>query len=185
MIEAFGRDKFKPDPDTVPAIDKRWIEVRNVREQARKARLLNDPKAQEKAASVGADLYVIHPKTKERALMNDTVRVDFLERIENYIAADGDADLRRRGIDPSKLSFEQRYYEQLGGDKLLKELEQRGLNPYMDDKLQHRITDLLAYQAYVKLGGDDAYVELGCPQNKDVTLSNRVDFMRTKLKLRG
>ena len=185
VIEALGRDKFKPDPDTIPAIDKRWIEVRNVREQARKARLLNDPKAQEKAASVGADLYVIHPKTKERALMNDTVRVDFLERIENYIAADGDADLRRRGIDPSKLSFEQRYYEQLGGDKLLKELEQRGLNPYMDEKLQHRITDLLAYQEYVKLGGDDAYVGLGCPQNKDVTLSNRIDFMRTKLKLRG
>lgn len=182
VIAEVGIDKFDVDPNTIAEIDQRWSKVSGVREDLRNARLLKDPELDRKASSVGAEFVIVNNKN-ERKPMSEVGRKDLARKIDDYLNAGGDDDLRRRGLDPKKMSFEERYYAHLGGDALIAELKERGLNPYDGPKLEIRISDLLAYREYVKLGGDDVYVALGCPQNKEITLDYRVTMMTGKLKL--
>jgi hypothetical protein len=110
-------------------------------------------------------------------------RAQVAGQVDRYIARGGDAALKRAGKSPSELTFEQKYFESLGGDELIEELKRKNLNPCDGAKLDYKIGELEDYALYVELGGDDAYVRLGGAQNKELTLNNRVKAMQSKLKL--
>jgi hypothetical protein len=182
MVAEVGLKNFPTDPNTISDIGKRRIEVLNERDKKRAKEVLGDPALGKKMKKVGADFLVVGKDGKKREVAEST-KLKRVAQVDRYIASGGDDALKSRGKSPSKMSFEEKYYESLGGDTLLKDLERMGLNPYDGDRLEWKISDLEAYHEYVKLGGDEAYVRLGGAQNKEVGLEARVSTIKDRSKL--
>jgi hypothetical protein len=115
--------------------------------------------------------------------MTPVKKAGVAKQVDAYIAGGGDDELKRRGKSPSKMTFEEKYFESIGGDEQIQDLLRRGLNPWDAPKIADKISELECYHEFEALGGEEAYVSLGCPQNKEVTLSNRVTMMKQKKAL--
>jgi hypothetical protein len=184
IIAKVGLKNFDTDPNTIPSLAKRLIEVRSKKVNLEYDEILADPELDKKAKKVGAEFVTVSPKGEKKPMTSAKAKADRGKEVNDYLAAGGDDALKKRGKSPSKMTFQEKYFESLGGDELLAELAKKGLNPYDGTKLEYKISDLQDYQEYLKLGGDDVYYTLGCPQNKEVTINNRNNFMKQKLAMK-
>ena len=184
IIKEVGLKNFETDPNTIPDIGKRRLECSNAREKAREAKALADPELEKKMKKSGAEFVIVNAKTgAKQPMTSESTKGKLAIKVNAYFEAGGDDELKRRGKSPSKMTFEQKYFESLGGDELIQELKRKNLNPYDGDNIAYKSGDLEDYKQFVALGGEEEYVRLGCPQNKEITLDNRVKMMRQKLAL--
>ncbi len=184
VIAKVGLKNFDTDPNTIPSLKKRKIEVDNKVTNMENDKVLADPELDKKAKKVGAEFVTIVAKTGEKKPMAPMFKAARAKEINEFLALGGDDALKKRGKSPSKMTFEEKYFESLGGDERLAEMATKGLNPYDGAKLEYKISDLKEYDEYLALGGDDVYYTLGCPQNKEVTINNRNNFIKQKLALK-
>jgi hypothetical protein len=63
---------------------------------------------------------------------------------------------------------------------MIARLKAEGMNPYVDGPFDAKIGEIQDYNEFIRLGGVEEYVRLGCPQNKEITLDNRVKMMKRK-----
>lgn len=183
IIAKVGLKNFDTDPNTIPSLRQRLVAVRSKMNNMDNDAVLNDPELDKKAKKVGAEFFVLSPKGEKKPMAPIT-KVDRAREINDYLATNGDDLLKKRGKSPGKMSFEEKYFEFLGGQDLIEELEKKGMNPYNGAKIEYKISDLKDYREYLALGGDDVYYTLGCPQNKEVTINNRNNFIKQKLALK-
>ncbi|HKD37297.1 MAG TPA: hypothetical protein VKB78_10865, partial [Pirellulales bacterium] len=146
--------------------------------------LLGDPDVDKKAKKVGAEFFVVNSKGAKIPLAENG-KVDRVKEINEYLASGGDDALKKRGKSPSKMTFQEKYYESIGGEERRLELEKMGYAMYDGPKIDIKIEDLKEYREYVALGGDDVYCGLGGPQNKEVTFYNRNTLIKQKLAMKG
>jgi hypothetical protein len=182
MIDEIGLAKFKPDPSTVKDVGQRRIDVYATWENTKNEALLAGPDVDRTMKAVGAEFIVTNAKGERKAMALVSDKVKLVNAANDYAKGKGDDVLRRLGKQPEKMAFDEKYYWFLGGDAAFQDIQRQNLNPY-DGKFNDKIEEILLYREYVKLGGDEEYVRLGCPQNKEITLDNRVKFIKAKRKL--
>ncbi len=180
IVNEIGQQNLGFDPSAVPSVSERLRQVRGRQTAVKEDRLLDDPQTAQKMQQLGWTFTFVNDKGDTKTLPAKYQKAKHAQRLNDYVEAGGDDALKQRGLVPEKMHVYQKVYESLGGDAAIAELDRKGYNPYTGNSLEIRIADLEDAREYEKLGGDDAYVKVGGPQNKEVTLNTRVQLMKQK-----
>jgi hypothetical protein len=180
IVQKVGLNNFNPDPSTVPDIGKRLSDVRARQINLKNEATLADPQLEKKMKKAGAEFFTVNQKGEKTPIKAVLTKAKIADRVNDYTAFGGDDELKRRGKSPSKMTFEQKYFESIGGDAMIARLKAEGMNPYVDGPFDAKIGEIQDYNEFIRLGGVEEYVRLGCPQNKEITLDNRVKMMKRK-----
>ena len=153
IVQKVGANNFGFDPNAITPVNKRLIDVRAKRTKLEDAAVMADPQLEKNMKKVGAEFYpTVNSKTKETRPMSEANKIVLAKRVNEYGAQGGDDELKRRGKSPSKMSFEEKHFEMLGGDALIQDLLRRGLNPFDSKKVVDKIDELEYYHEFVALG---------------------------------
>jgi hypothetical protein len=181
IINKVGIKNFEKDPNAEPSIGKRLSDVRFRRTKLENEALVADPQLEKNMKKVGAEFFTVDAKTKEkRPITNLAAKAKIANQVNAYVASGGDDELKRRGKSPSKMTFEEKYFESIGGDELVQKLIRQGLNVYDSPKVSEKIGELEQYHEFEALGGEEEYVRLGGPQNKEASMFSRLTIMKSK-----
>jgi hypothetical protein len=147
--------------------------------EADDARLLADPEAAKQMKKLGWDFTVTSGgETRNLTLADDKAKI--LRQMQAYAAAGGDDALKKRKLDPAKLTQTEKIFEGLGGEAAHQRLVAEGLTDYDGDKLTVKISDLESAEEYKALGGNEVYAKLGGPQSKEASLPTRIGLIKDK-----
>jgi len=181
IVKKVGANNFGFDPNAINPLDKRLSDVRAKRNLLAVQAVLADPQLEKKMKKSGAEFVTVNAKTGEKRPMTDVNnKAKLANRVNKFQESGGDDEVKRRGKSPSKMTFEEKYFETLGGDALIKDLNSRGMNVWDAPKVGDKIDQLEEYHEFEALGGEEEYVKLGGPQNKDASLFSRITIMKSK-----
>jgi hypothetical protein len=180
--ELGGRDKLNFDPDK-GTYDNRLRALREAAKAKKMDALDKNPKFQKALRAQGIDFQIVRPNGK-KVQMNASEKEKTTLWLEKYEAGGGDKALKKKTKkNVSKMDFNEKVYESLGGDARLEEMKKLGLNPYMSKQLVDRIDELNLFNEFEELGGLDTYVRLGGPQNAQLSMFSRLEIMRSLKRL--
>lgn len=185
IVSEVGAEQIGNDLLSTKSLGDRLSKVRNRKNELETSALLNDPEIAKAMKKSGWDFSVTDEENNTRKLVLADQQVTHIKRFQAYMAAGGDKALKERKLNVGKMTVAQKIYESLGGDVEIDRLDRLGYNPYKGSKIAIRISDLEAFKEFEALGGEEKYVQLGCPQNKEIDLPARVKLIKQKLLVFG
>lgn len=185
MIDEIGRNNLTFDPYSYKSLHDRYTNVKKARDDANYKKKINDPQTAKTMQKLGFEFASIDENGVKKPITTDLRKAWVLDQMDEYIKLGGEEALKKRKINPAKLTPEQKIFEALGGEPAFQELFKQGLTDYDGEKLSVKITDLRAAKEYEALGGEEAYALAGGAQNKTVMLAARVDLLKRKLRAKA
>ena len=184
LIAEIGKDNIGFDQVRFKSVSDRLTQLRQSKTSIEDDKTLSDPQLEKTMKKLGWEFTVTNAKGESKPMVTKSDKAVLAKRMQDYVAAGGDDALKKKKLNPSKMTTEQKIYEGLGGDEKYAELEKKGYSPTPSKNLAYRINDLEYAKEYEQLGGHEMYVKLGCPQNKETSLFSRIGMMKSKMQAR-